>query len=152
ADICRIEGDDGIMWRQARISTLLADAQKRRDLSGLDNAKKLLAEIAARQPDSPRVPLGGARIADVEMRPDDALPLYLKAIQLGEHDPAALARAYNLLVERGRLTEANDVAKRLPNPSSSDLAGLRAFGEVALRSNELERAKDIAKKLMEAAP
>jgi predicted Zn-dependent protease len=150
--IRKIEGDDGVIWRQARISVLLTDAQKRSDLSGLSDAKKLLAQIAARQPDSPRVPLNGARIADVEGRPDDAVPLYLRAIQLGERDPAALARTYNLLVERGRLTEANDVATYLPNPSSSDPTGLRAFGEVALRSNNLDRAKIIAENVVEAAP
>jgi predicted Zn-dependent protease len=148
-----IEGDDGVIWRQARISVLLADAQKGSDLSGLSTAKKLLAQIAARQPDSPRVPLNGARIADVEGRPDDAVPLFLRAIfQLGERDPGALARTYNLLVERGRLEEANRVAQLLPNPSSSDQAGLQAIGEVALRSNDLKRAKDIAEEAVKVAP
>jgi tetratricopeptide (TPR) repeat protein len=108
--------------------------------------------MAARQPDSPRVPLIGARINDMDKRPDDALPLYLRAIQLGERDPAVLARTFNLLTERGRLEEANRVARFMPNVVSLDRAGLQAMGEVALRANDLRRADDIAKEAVKAAP
>src|SRR5262249_18020175 len=77
-EISRIGGPDGVMWRQARISALLAEVERdpARSSALLPKARSLLAEMAARQPDSPRVPLNGARINDMDKRPDDALPLY----------------------------------------------------------------------------
>jgi len=49
-EIREIEGDEGVTWRNARISALLVAAQ-RGNLSGLDEARALLAEMAARRPD-----------------------------------------------------------------------------------------------------
>jgi tetratricopeptide (TPR) repeat protein len=156
-EIHAIEGDDGVMWRQVQISSLLAAAQGGKlavpdEAKTLLQAKTLLRAMAARQPDSPSVPLIGARIGDLEKRPDEALPLYMRAIDLGARDPAALARAFNLLIERGRVDEANRVARLLPKSTMSSLDAQRAIGEVALRANKLDRARELADEVVAAAP
>jgi tetratricopeptide (TPR) repeat protein len=150
-DIQKIEGDDGVMWRHARIAAVLASAQQG-DLSGLGEARSLLGEMAARRPEWSNVPLIGARISDFEKRADDALSSYMRAIQLGARDPAALARTYNLLVERGRLDDANRVARMLPDSTASAPDNQRALGEVALRANDFLRAEKMAESVVAAAP
>lgn len=146
-EIRKKEGEDGVMWRFARTTALL----KKRDNPSLVEARSLLTAMTARRPDWPKVPLTAARIFEAENRPDDALPLYLRAIQLGERDPAAIAQTFNLLVERGRIGEANRVARLLSNSSASALDAQRAIGEVALRANDLSRAKNVADAVVKAA-
>jgi tetratricopeptide (TPR) repeat protein len=164
-EIQEIEGPDGLIWRQLRIYSILIEVAKKNENASpslkeasslLKEASSLLKAIKARQPDSPNVLVLEARIRDdLEKQPDDALPQYMRAIDLGVRDPAIIARAFNLLVERGRLADANRVVSHMPAMAASTLDSQRTIGEVALRSKDpadLLRAMSVADAVVKSAP
>jgi Tfp pilus assembly protein PilF len=111
ADLRRAEGEAGTCWRYGEAARLLA-AAARGDRAGLPQARALLAAAARRRPGWARVPALEARAEEAEGRPDRALAAYLRAIELGERNPAVLRRAAQLLAERGRRAEADAVLRK----------------------------------------
>jgi tetratricopeptide (TPR) repeat protein len=111
ADLRRAEGEAGACWRYGEAARLLA-AAARGDRAGLPQARALLAAAARRRPGWARVPALEARAEEAEGRPDRALAAYLRAIELGDRNPAVLRRAAQLLAERGRRAEADAVLRK----------------------------------------
>jgi predicted Zn-dependent protease len=111
ADLRRTEGEAGTCWRYGEAARLVA-AAARGDRAGLGPARALLAEVARRRPGWARVPALEARVEEAEGRPDRALAAYLRAIELGDRRPAVVGRAVQLLTERGRRAEADEVLRK----------------------------------------
>jgi tetratricopeptide (TPR) repeat protein len=142
-EIRQIEGDDGVIWRYGRVASLLVRAQGG-DRSGLDEARRLLASVAARRSEWSRVPLCEARLHELENHPDAALQSYLRAIQLGETDPDALRRAVELLYAHRRFAEASDLLRRVPEQAALPALTQRVGAELALYSQDRTRALSLA--------
>jgi tetratricopeptide (TPR) repeat protein len=140
-----VEGEEGMLWVYARLTTLLGRAQ-RGDKSVLPEARRLLTTLATRRPEWSRVPLCEARLNELQDHPDldAALRCYLRAIQLGESDLLALRRAVELLYERNRYPEAYDLLRRVPDQASLPNLTQRVAAEVALHSQDRSRALSLA--------
>lgn len=132
----QIEGDEGVMWRFARASMLLAQAV-RGDKAGLPEARALLGAVAVRRPDWSRLAISQAQLEDLEGgRSDAALASYQKAVQSGDRDIFAMRRTIELLYERKRYSEAYELMKRLPNQASMSQSLKRIGAELSLYSKD----------------
>jgi cellulose synthase operon protein C len=151
-----IEGEEGTVWRYARATHLLRTA-KPGDAGALNEAEALLALVADRRPWWSRVALSQARVQDLRhkdlrKKTEAALPLYLRAIQLGERGPAVVGRAVELLSAAGRYPEAYELTRKLPReaeaPLSADLQ--KVVAAVSLQTgHDTERALELARKVVD---
>jgi tetratricopeptide (TPR) repeat protein len=131
ADLRRIEGPDGATWRAGEAARRLALA-RRGERSGLGEARQLLAEAKERRKEWSRLPLLEAAADELEGKADSAAANYLRALELGERDPAVVAQAARLLYQRRRFAAAGQAVRLLEEqgPLPRDLARLAA--EIAL--------------------
>jgi tetratricopeptide (TPR) repeat protein len=118
-ELLRVEGETGTCWRYGEAARLLAPAAHG-DRSGLAQARALQEEVARQRPGWARVPALLARLEEAEGRPDRALAAYLRAIELGDRGPAVLRRAAQLLKERGRPADADDVLRKAVDARAAD--------------------------------
>jgi predicted Zn-dependent protease len=131
ADIRRIEGPNGALWRAGEAARRLAHG-RRGDRSGLAEARKLLAEAKERRQDWARLALLEADADELAGQWDSAATNYQRALELGARDPAVLARAARLLYQHRHFAAANQAVRVLQQqgPLPRDLARLAA--EIAL--------------------
>jgi tetratricopeptide (TPR) repeat protein len=143
-ELRKLEGEEGAWWRYGEAGRLLTRAQQG-DRSGLVKARTLLREAVRRRPGWSRVPLLLARLEELEGRPEQALEGYLRAIDLGEHRPAVVGRAVQILAGSERYREADQVVLRYQRraPLGRDLARLAA--EIAVKARRYERAEELAR-------
>lgn len=142
-DIKQIEGDGPIhMYGEA---TRLIWRAGRGDRTGLAEARRLLTAAGARRPGWTRIPLGLARIDEIEGDAGRALESYRLAVQYGERQTNVIRRLVQLLYERQQYAEADEVLRGLQAraPISDDLARLAA--EVSLRNLNPDRALELAR-------
>jgi tetratricopeptide (TPR) repeat protein len=99
-EVRRIDGEEGPHWRYAEAVRALVRA-RHGDRGGLAGARRLLEEAGARRPTWVRVPLLAARIDEAEAKPRQAVSNYLRAIRLGETDPAGRAAGGGAAVAAG---------------------------------------------------
>jgi tetratricopeptide (TPR) repeat protein len=127
AELRRVEGEDGVLWRAGAAARRLALA-KRADRSALPEIRRLLAEAKERREDWARLSLLEAATDEFEGRLEEAAAHYARALELGEREPNAVARAARLLAQRGRLAEADQALRLLEEqgPLPRDLARLAA--------------------------
>jgi tetratricopeptide (TPR) repeat protein len=112
-EIRRLDGEKGIYWRYCAASRSIALAE-RGDRTGLNEARRLLGEVAKRRPSWPRLAVCEARIEELSGNNDQALRQYLRAVELGERRPSVLLQASCLLGERGRSDEAQRMLQKVP--------------------------------------
>lgn len=147
-----IEGEvEGTLWRYGEAVRLVRLARRKNDRTMLKPARTLLDEAGRRRPDWSRVPLLHAEIDEMEERMEEAIQHYLQAIvTLGDAEPRAARRAIQLLYERQRYAEADKVFQKLilRTPFSSDL--MRLGADLALRSQRLDDAVELAKQAIKA--
>jgi tetratricopeptide (TPR) repeat protein len=143
-EVRKLEGDDGTWWRYGEAARLLLRG-RRGDKTGLAQARPLLKELAGRRPTWPRVPLLEAYLAEVEGDAARSLAGYLKALELGERRPGVVARAVQLLVERGRYAEADQAIQKYQEQAllGPDLA--RGATHIALKAGDRDRALELAR-------
>ncbi len=149
ADLRRVEGDEGVLWRVAEAGWLIQRA-RRGERSGLADARKRLEEVKARHRDLARVPLLEAALDELEGRPGRAAEHYLRALEMGERHPVVVARAARLLYERHLFLEA-DLAIRAAEeqgPLTRDLARLAA--DIALANLDARRTLALARQAVDA--
>ena len=92
-----------------------------------------------------RVPAAEAEICDLRGKPEDALEKYQQAVRLGERRPAVVRRLVDLLYERQRYVDADQVLREVQEGASLP-AGLDQRGmEIALRNQNPERALALAR-------
>jgi tetratricopeptide (TPR) repeat protein len=148
AAIQRLDGPDGTLANYGKASLLLWKA-RRGDRRGLALARALLANVATRRPVWSRVPACLARVEDLAGDRGAALRHYLRSIDLGERDPAAIRRAAELLSERSRYFEADQIVRKLPEVALvGDLRRLAAV--VSLRNRDYDRALTLAERAVAA--
>jgi tetratricopeptide (TPR) repeat protein len=145
SDLRRIEGSDGIQWRYGEAALLLARARQgpRKDIS---QARKLLSEIKSRVGSWSRIALLEAVGREIERDHDAALLHYLQAMAQGEDRPQVILRAVELLFQRRRYDEADQILAEAEaqGPFGPELA--RRGAEVALKRHDADRALRLASK------
>jgi tetratricopeptide (TPR) repeat protein len=156
AEIRRVEEDahrpgdtEGIFWRYARAKLLIWRAE-RGDTQGLEEARTLLALVAQRRPSWSRAALATAEIDDLKGNTDGAIQGYLRAIdKLGQRTPSAIRRVVQLLYERHRYIEADEVIRKFQDQVAGAGDLLRLAADVSLGIGDFDRALDLAQ---QAAP
>jgi predicted Zn-dependent protease len=143
-DIRRLEGEGGVRWRCAEAMRLLSPA-KQSDRQRLTAARKVLAEIAAIQKDYPTVPVLEAAIDELERHYESAIAHYRQALERGVQQPRLFYRLTQLLTERRRFTEGDQVVRKAESYGllSKELARLGA--EIALGTRDQARAVQLAR-------
>lgn len=145
-EVRRIEagkGGDRTLGLYGEASLLIwrAEHDKGGDKVGtLEKARRRLAEVARARPKWSRVPNAEAVVDDRQGRTDAALGHYLEAIDLGERSPTTVLRATQLLFERGRYAQADQVLQKLQDPSILTGEQQRLAADLALRSRDYDRA------------
>jgi tetratricopeptide (TPR) repeat protein len=142
-DIERLEGPDEPLGRFATASRLVWLAQ-RGDKRLLADARAQLVRVATRRPGWHRVFLCQAEIDELEGSAESALENYRRAIELGERGTAVVRRVVQLLYDRQRFTEADELIRKLQEqaPISHELQKLAA--EISLRQLDHARARELA--------
>ncbi len=139
-----VEGENGALWRCGAAARLLSRAEQG-DRGGLEEARRLTAEVRARRPNWSRGPLLEARLADLEGKPERALPLYLETVRLGDFDGPVVRRTVRLLLASSRPQEADRLLERAQQHGALSRDSLRLAAEVALLARRHDRAVDLAR-------
>ena len=138
----------GPLWHYGEAVRLCVEAKDDNRPELYAKAKEHLTEARVARPAWSRLPLLLAKIDDLQKDEEAALSNFTQAINLGERDPAAIARAVDLLYRRGRFSQADLLIRRLQeqqSPFSSALTQLATV--VSLRLNDNERALELVMKL-----
>jgi tetratricopeptide (TPR) repeat protein len=149
-EIRRLEGEKGTLWRYCAAARLIAWPPENR--KGLDEARALLATVAARRPGWHRVPVCEGRIDELSGNPDAAVRHYLRAIELGERNPAVLQTTIRLLYERNRFDEAYQVIKKLPEQTPLVQRLRQVVIDLSLRTKDADRGLVEARKAVSEKP
>src|SRR5262249_3908796 len=130
-------------WRFAEAARLVRGANG--DRRRLEEARARLNEAAARRPAWGRVPLLQAQLAELEGNTDRAIDDYLRAVvELGEREPDAVRRLVQLLYSRRRYLEADQAIRKLQEQAPLGGNLTRLATEVALGSDQRDRALELA--------
>jgi tetratricopeptide (TPR) repeat protein len=153
SEIRSIEGEEGPFWRYGEAARLILLARRGDKEKRLGEARQRLAEVAAQRPAWARVPLLEAGLEELDGNLERAVESYQRAIELGNRQPGIIRRVVQLLFERRRYAEAEQIIRKLleqeHTPVSGDLGRLAA--EIALRNQQHERALELASQVVPAA-
>jgi tetratricopeptide (TPR) repeat protein len=149
AQVRAIEGEAGAMYCYGRAAELVRLAHEG-DRSGLAEARARLEEAGKQRPNWSRVRLLEASVAELEGNTEEAITRYQAAVRQGERRPEIIRRVVQLLYERQRYVEADELIRKLPEqaPVSGELMKLAA--EMSLRSQNTERALEMAQQAVPA--
>ncbi|HYV34840.1 MAG TPA: tetratricopeptide repeat protein, partial [Gemmataceae bacterium] len=155
-----IESDDGTLWKYAKASHLILQAEK---LTGkkplveadkkarakaekhLEEAEKLLAVVAGRRAMWYRVPIAQAHIHEQRGQYREAMEKYRQAILWGSQNQQVIRRAVVLLAAHGKIHEADEVLHKLKQMTGSVGDLNRVAAEVAVARRD-PQALDTARK------
>lgn len=139
-ELRKVEGADGAMWRVANAGLAIQNAGE--DAKRLEEIRTDLRRLQKGHADWSLVPVLLARLDEKQMKQEDALAQYAKAVELGDRSAPVLGRLAKLLAERDRFQDAEQALRRLEQkgPLGRDLAKLGV--EVALALDN--RARVIA--------
>src|SRR5262249_42665802 len=126
-----LQTESGPDYRFGRAAMLVRQAQKTNPPSRplLAEARGLLDQIILQRPSWGRANLALAQIEELEGNQENAIRDSLRAIELGDRNPAAIARVAQLLNAQRRYNEASLVLQNLRDnqtPLSPDLQRLEA--------------------------
>ena len=107
--------------------------------------------LRGRRPSWSLIPLAEAQIDELSGNPEGSIKGYLKAIELGMDGPEVIRRAVQLLFDRRRYIQADELMRKLQERGfrAEDSRLPRLAAEVSLQVNDRSRALDLARK---AAP
>lgn len=144
-DIKLLEGDEGAVWRYGEAARLAFAARKGESRKRLAEARVLLTDAGRKRPGWAAVPRLRAEIAALEGNNEGALTNYLQALELGERSPAVAERVAQLLFERRRYAEAEEVIHKLEQQAVPTRDLRRLAAEAALRNHDPDRALALAR-------
>jgi tetratricopeptide (TPR) repeat protein len=142
-DVRRLEGEEGAWWRYGEASRLLRRMQ-RGDMRSADEARSLVTDILRRRPDWSRGALLEAYLRDLDGETAAAIDAYLRAFRAGERRPGMVERLVRLLMEQGRLDEADEAIRRFQLQATPTAEMARLGTEIALRQRNTDRARELA--------
>ena len=114
----------------------------------LDEARLNLAAASKSRPAWPVLALAEAEIDELSGHQDGAINAYRRAIELGAHDLDVIRRTVQLLYDRRRYDQADELIRRLQENGlpSTDPQFQRLAAEVSLQANDRVRALELARK------
>ncbi len=148
--------EGGAFWRCAKARLWIWSATRKGRGSivkeELDEARLNLAEAGSRRPSWPLVPLAEAEIDDLVGNHEGAIKGYLRSIELGMHGLEVIRRAVQLLFERRRYDQADELIRKMQEQGlpSGDPRLQRLAAEVSLQAKDPARALDQARKAIPA--
>jgi tetratricopeptide (TPR) repeat protein len=139
-----IEGEDGTFWRYGKAAWCVMKA-KRGDKEKLAEARHWLIQIAPGRRQWARLHLLEAEIQELEGDPELALSNYQLAYELGDHRLGVARRLVELLYERQQFAKADQIIRDLQQATSLSGDFGRLAAQVAMFSQDPERALSLAK-------
>lgn len=146
--IRKIEGETGTNWRFAQAAWLLDQARHGRGRAeGVDEARRLAAEIVERKPNWWVGPTLNGEIAEQAGSVDQAISYYLQALEAGNTQPSFARRLVLLLDQRGRRAEVERVTQVLRDQGAAlaEITIVQALD--AIRARDYDRAISLARQL-----
>ncbi|MGH7225385.1 MAG: tetratricopeptide repeat protein, partial [Gemmataceae bacterium] len=140
----RLEGEEGMWWRVAEASALLLKA-RRGDKQAAQAARTRIAGLVRRRPDWPPAALLQASVYERDGQTIEATNAYLRAFRGGQRRKGLAERLVCLLVEQGRLDEADDVIRRVQQQTHPSPQLARLGAEAALHQRDPDRAAALAR-------
>jgi Flp pilus assembly protein TadD len=141
----KLEGEEaGAWWRYATAAHLVVKAT-RGDRAGLDQARPMLAKVTQLRPAWGRAVLLQGWLDDVSGDSARALDGYLRGFDLGERQLVTVQRLVQLLAERSRFADADDVLRRCQDQVIPRGDFARTAAEIALRVRNDSRAVALAR-------
>jgi tetratricopeptide (TPR) repeat protein len=119
-ELHKLEGDGGTAWKFARATLLIDDVRlggspSQRALKNLEDAHSLATQIVESSPQLWYGPVLLAEIAELSGLNDKAVDLYIRAIELGNDQPAIALRLINLLSQGHYDREIASISEILRN-------------------------------------
>jgi len=141
ADVKKIEGEDGTVWKYAEACRILSSARKDKNVDKIRYVRSLLSKVAAQRPSWAAVATREAEIYLLEGNKDAALQKLMQAVELGESSPQALHQIAQILFESRRYQEAKPFLEKISKQEgSAEVRKMEAF----LKINEKDFAGGIA--------
>ena len=132
--------------RLAVVAEREPDAQKQ--ASQFRQAIEHLSAAREQRPGWGRIPLLAGRLYDRLGQVDPAIENYCQAIDMGEIGPATVRRAFELLYNRQRYAEADEMLRHLEQRQAVFFTELgRMASEVSMRLENLDRAVEISRQV-----
>jgi tetratricopeptide (TPR) repeat protein len=143
-EVRRLEGEAGAWWRYGEAARLVVRSRGG-DRAARAQARRLFQELAARRANWTRPVLLEATLDEQEGNNDRALAGYLKAVELGESQPAGVVHIAQLLAEHGRHLEADRVMEKYQEQALPGREQARFGADIALRAGRPDRARELAR-------
>ena len=125
--------------------------QKKADVSTLAEARQKLNEARKSRPEWHEIARLGGEIGELEGKPDDAIANFRSALELGPSDPNVARHLAVQLYTQGRIAEADEALKYIPNIADADpLKKIQI--EKDLRQGKSVDALEDAKRVVDAEP
>lgn len=149
-EVRRVEGETGSLWRYGEAARHLSAARRAGDKQQLQKARVWLKDVLVQRPTWAQATLLAAQLDELEEMPDQAIEHYQRTIQLGLRLPRFVRRAVQLLYERRRYLEAEQILSRVQDLSAfaGDMSRLAA--EISVQTRDYERAAQLARKAVAA--
>jgi tetratricopeptide (TPR) repeat protein len=149
----RLEGGQGTFWSFCEAWRLTWKAKEDKDNPQLlDDARALLDMVASRRPNWPAVMLVRADIEQLKGNTEQAISNYQHAVAAGEHNPRVIRQLVQLLIQRNRFTEAEQLTAELQKQGLIAADMQRLAVDISLRSQEPARAVQQALQAVSADP
>jgi tetratricopeptide (TPR) repeat protein len=139
----RIDGSGGSVYGTARAALLIARGLQG-DRSGLDEAADLLGAVGRRRPAWSQVSLLQARLDELNGNTESAIDHYRQALARGERDPAVVRRAAQLLHDRRRFPEAEQILAKIRRQGARHADLDRLAADIALDRGDYAAALRLA--------
>jgi tetratricopeptide (TPR) repeat protein len=112
-DIRRTEGADGVLWRYATASRLVARARSGKSRDGLEEARQHLDVVGGKRPNWPAVDAVRGELEELRGNLTQATVYYKAAVDKGERNPRVASQLVALLRRQQRDVEASQVLSEL---------------------------------------
>ena len=112
----------------------------------LNRALSFLAQASETRKDWARIPLMQAAIHFMLGDPEMELKCFMEVLDLGEHNPAVIERAFQLLGQTQQYREIDRRIVQLEKEKVPFSTEMYLFGKSAKQGGDYDRALDLAKK------
>jgi tetratricopeptide (TPR) repeat protein len=152
-ELRQLEGGQGTFWSFCEAWRLSWKAKEEKgDPQLLDQARELLDTVASRRPNWAPVMLVRADIEQLKGNIEQAIANYQQAIAAGEHNPRVVRQLVQLLIQRNRFSEAEQLTAELQKQGLIPADMQRLAVDISLRSQEPTRAVQQAIQAVSADP
>lgn len=154
-DLKKIEGENGTLWRAARVSRLLSPAANKDERPAEDillQADALLAEIAQRRPQWERTHVLAGTLAIVRGDENKAIGEFEKSVRCGNAAPEVQRQLLSLLIQKGDMRTADAYIARWRKQVTRNADLLPLAMQVSLDKGRPVEAETLARQALADRP